>query len=113
MANIIFSNDVKLSVDSVDGVKGVDENNILASVISSPWTDLTYIATEDCYYMGTAYSAGGAQGTNVISVTLNGVAINPNYNTRVVCVYLKKGDTITIHEQANPGYCSYIAIGLK
>lgn len=68
MSNIKFTNGVLLDQASVDGLCGIDVENVLYSGTSSP----QYIATEDCWAIG---DGNGWEG----GVQINGIYINYYY----------------------------------
>ena len=102
---IKLSNDVKLTVDSIDGIKGIDTSNVLASNARN----VAYTATEDCYCMFYADNGYGRKTglTDGVLVWSSGIADATNNITHAIYP-LRKGQIAT-----NTGNARTTIYGLK
>lgn len=87
MSTIKLTNDVLLSMKSVEGMNGVDTSVVLASNVQN------YVATQDCW------AVGGCAIGSTITISVDDVQIitqgTQGYQATKVFVPLKKGQKVT------------------
>lgn len=100
-----MTNDVKLNINSLEIVP--DVNNLLAYENILQGQTKTYTAPQDCimYYFLNSWGNSNAK--------INGILFRTEKQIYGSCVYLRKGDTITLYEETGDNKSFYKVYGLK